>query len=43
MEYDLKFGLLGRLMDVLAVRRQWDAGGKKFFAGLKKFVETREN
>ena len=43
MEYELKLGLLGRLMDVVMVRRKWDAGIKGFFAGLKHHVEMREN
>ncbi len=36
MEYELKFGLIGKLM----VRKKWDAGIKCFFAGLKHYVET---
>lgn len=40
MEYTVKFGLLGRLLDVLVIRRQSDAGIKKFFAGLKSYVEA---
>jgi ligand-binding SRPBCC domain-containing protein len=39
MEYELKMGLVGRLMDVVMVRRKWDAGIKGFFAGLKRYVE----
>ncbi len=39
-EYVLKFGVLGKLMDAVMVRRKWDAGIKSFFAGLKKHVET---
>jgi ligand-binding SRPBCC domain-containing protein len=39
MEYELKLGLLGRLMDALMVRRKWEAGVKGFFAGLKQYVE----
>jgi ligand-binding SRPBCC domain-containing protein len=39
MEYELKMGLLGRLMDAVMVRRKWDAGIKGFFAGLKQYVE----
>lgn len=35
MEYDMKFGFLGKLMDALVVRRQSDKGIKKFFGGLK--------
>jgi ligand-binding SRPBCC domain-containing protein len=40
MEYELKFGPLGRLMDAIVVRKKWDAGIKGFFAGLKQYVET---
>ena len=39
MEYTVKFGLLGRLLDVLMIRKQSDAGIKKFFAGLKLYIE----
>ncbi len=40
MEYQLKFGAVGRLMDSLLVRRKWNAGVKGFLAGLKHYVET---
>ena len=40
MEYELKFGLIGKLMDAMMVRKKWDAGVKGFFAGLKDYVET---
>ena len=40
MEYELKFGALGRLLDALVMRRQWDRGVKGFFAGLKRHVES---
>jgi len=40
MEYELKFGLIGKLMDAVMVRRKWDVGIKGFFVGLKHFVET---
>jgi hypothetical protein len=39
MEYELRFGPLGWIMDAVMVRRQWDAGVKGFFAGLKGRVE----
>jgi ligand-binding SRPBCC domain-containing protein len=42
MEYELKFGPVGRLMDAVMVRRKWNAGIKGFFAGLKHYVETGE-
>jgi ribosome-associated toxin RatA of RatAB toxin-antitoxin module len=41
MEYQLKFGLLGKIMDALMVRRQSDNGIKKFFAGLKSHSERK--
>ena len=40
MEYELKFGPLGKLMDAVIVRKKWDAGIKGFFNGLKVYVET---
>ena len=40
MEYELKFGPIGKLMDAIMVRKKWDAGIKGFFAGLKHYVET---
>ncbi|MBK6291992.1 MAG: SRPBCC family protein [Ignavibacteria bacterium] len=40
MEYTVKYGLLGRLLDIMMIRKQSDAGIKKFFNGLKSFVET---
>ncbi len=40
MEYTVKFGLLGKLLDRLMIRKQSDAGIKKFFAGLKNYAEN---
>jgi ribosome-associated toxin RatA of RatAB toxin-antitoxin module len=40
MEYTVKFGLLGKLLDSLMIRRQTDNGIKKFFAGLKSYAES---
>ncbi len=40
MEYTVKFGLLGKVMDSLMIRKQSDAGIKKFFAGLKNYAEN---
>lgn len=40
MEYTVKFGLLGKLLDNLMIRKQTDSGIKKFFAGLKSHIET---
>ena len=42
MEYQLKFGLFGRLMDAALVRRKWNAGIRSFFGGLKRYVEVGE-
>ncbi len=42
MEYELKFGPIGKLMDAIMVRKKWNAGIKGFFEGLKKYVETGE-
>jgi hypothetical protein len=39
MNYEMKFGILGKIMDALIVRNQSDKGIKKFFAGLKSFTE----
>jgi ribosome-associated toxin RatA of RatAB toxin-antitoxin module len=40
MEYTVKFGLLGKLLDSLMIRKQSDTGIKKFFGGLKSYFET---
>ncbi|MFN8279741.1 MAG: SRPBCC family protein [Saprospiraceae bacterium] len=40
MEYTVKFGLLGKLLDRLMIRKQSDIGIKKFFTGLKSYAET---
>ncbi|MBI3992726.1 MAG: SRPBCC family protein, partial [Candidatus Lambdaproteobacteria bacterium] len=40
LEYRLKFGLLGHLMDALMMRRKLDAGIDDIFAGLKRYVES---
>lgn len=42
MEYEVKFGLFGRLLDLLMIRKQSNSGIKKFFNGLKEFAE-KEN
>ena len=39
MEYEVKWGFLGKLMDTLMLRKQTDSGIKKFFAGLKSYAE----
>lgn len=39
MEYTVKFGLFGKLLDKMMIRKQSDTGIKKFFVGLKAFAE----
>jgi ligand-binding SRPBCC domain-containing protein len=39
MEYRVKYGLLGQLLDKLMIRKQTSGGVKKFFAGLKSYLE----
>ncbi len=40
MEYTVKFGLLGMLLDSLMIRKQTNTGIKKFFVGLKSYAEA---
>jgi|SRR6185312_12636937 len=40
MAYTVKFGIIGKLMDVIMIRKQSDAGVKKFFQGLKSYAEN---
>src|ERR1043165_2890363 len=40
MEYSVKYGLLGKLLDGIMIRKQSDNGIKKFFSGLKSFAQT---
>jgi ligand-binding SRPBCC domain-containing protein len=40
MTYTLKYGQLGRALDVVAMRRKWDRGIKAFLTGLKDHVEA---
>ena len=40
MQYKVKFGAWGKLLDVLIIRKKSDSGIKKFFTGLKKFTEN---
>lgn len=42
MEYTVKFGLFGKLLDSLMIRKQSDAGIKKFFGGLKSYAEKQQ-
>lgn len=41
MEYRLKFGPLGLLMDAAIVRRRWKAGIDGFLRGLKQLAENK--
>jgi ligand-binding SRPBCC domain-containing protein len=41
MEYTVKFGIFGKIMDLLIIRKQSDNGVKKFFAGLKSYIEKQ--
>jgi carbon monoxide dehydrogenase subunit G len=40
MEYQVKFGLLGALLDKLVMRRKLDQTLAEVFVGLKQFIET---
>ena len=40
MLYQMKYGLLGKLMNFLMVKKQSDKGIKQFLAGLKNHVEN---
>ena len=42
VDYQLKFGRLGALMDLLIARRQFQKGADALVSGLKHFVETGE-
>ena len=39
MEYTVKFGFLGTLLDKLMIGKQFDDGIKKFMTGLKVYAE----
>jgi ligand-binding SRPBCC domain-containing protein len=43
MEYELKLGPLGRLLDAVMVRRKWTAGIKGFLSGLKSYAEGQRS
>lgn len=43
MTYTMKYGWLGKLMDVLMVRKQSDKGIKLFFQGLQQEVEHQND
>ena len=39
MEYEVKYGFLGKVMDKIIIRKQTDSGIKKFLGGLKAYAE----
>lgn len=43
MIYQMKYGLFGKVMDALIIRKKSDTGIKKFLAGLKSFTEKTTN
>jgi ligand-binding SRPBCC domain-containing protein len=42
MQYQLKFGPVGALMDILVMRRKLDGSISEVFENLKRYVETRK-
>jgi len=42
MDYTVKFGWVGKFLDLIMIRSQSDKGIKKFMAGLKSFTEKKE-
>jgi ligand-binding SRPBCC domain-containing protein len=43
MEYELKFGVVGRILDAVVVRKKWATGIRAFFSGLKRYVEEGQD
>jgi len=41
MEYTVKFGWFGKILDTIMIRKQSDAGIKQFFGGLKSYLEKQ--
>jgi ribosome-associated toxin RatA of RatAB toxin-antitoxin module len=41
MNYDVKFGFFGKILDGLMIKKQSDAGIKKFLSGLKAYTEKK--
>ena len=41
MEYQVKFGFIGRILDNLMIRKQSNNGVKQFFTGLKSYAENK--
>jgi ribosome-associated toxin RatA of RatAB toxin-antitoxin module len=42
MEYQVKYGLLGKILDTIMIKKSSDSGIKKFFQGLKAYSETNQ-
>jgi ribosome-associated toxin RatA of RatAB toxin-antitoxin module len=40
MEYEVRYGWVGKILDVLVIRKQTENGIKKFFSGLKNYLEN---
>jgi ribosome-associated toxin RatA of RatAB toxin-antitoxin module len=40
MSYDMKYGILGKMMDSLMIKKQYNKGIRQFFTGLKTFAEN---
>lgn len=40
LEYEMKFGVLGKLMDTLMMRRKLDQGISEIFKSMKQHIET---
>lgn len=43
MAYEIKFGVLGKILDALMIRKQYNKGIQGFFIGLKSFAENNNN
>jgi ribosome-associated toxin RatA of RatAB toxin-antitoxin module len=41
MQYTVKFGFLGKILDSLMIRKQTNSGIQKFFVGLKEYAEKK--
>lgn len=41
MRYSVKFGLFGKLLDLLMIRKQTNNGIQKFLIGLKNYTENK--
>jgi ribosome-associated toxin RatA of RatAB toxin-antitoxin module len=39
MQYTVKFGVLGKILDTLMIKKQTNSGIQKFFVGLKEYAE----